>query len=100
MRSQSRVSSHDCAGMFKKKLELGHLPRPHVQRKNESPSRQRRQNRWVEAWRLAAEDDDNEELTVRTDVTAVADKVTVNDEGLRADIVDVNAAVVEPASGI
>ena len=68
--------------------------------KNESPSRQRRWARWVEAWRLAAEDDDNEELTVRTDVTAVADKVTVNDEGLRADIVDVNAAVVEPASGI
>ena len=68
--------------------------------KNESPSRQRRWARWVEAWRLAAEDDDNEELTVRTDVTAVADKVTVNGEGLRADIVDVNAAIVEPASGI
>ena len=30
----------------------------------------------------------------------MADKVTVNGEGLRADIVDVNAAVVEPASGI
>ena len=68
--------------------------------KNESPSRQRRWARWVEAWRLAAEDDDNEELTVRTDDTAVAEKVTVNGEGLRADIVILYDAVVETASGI
>ena len=77
---------------------LGHLPHPHVQRKKESPSRQRRRARWAETRRLAAEVADNEEVTARTNVVAEAEKVTASD-GVKADTVKVNA-VVEKASRI
>ena len=76
------VDTHAGQAWVGLRVGLGHLHHHHVQRKKESPSRQRRRARRAEARRLAAEVADNEEPTV---VVALAEKVTVSDDAVKAE---------------